>query len=215
MPAPHSRDEPGEITRLLRDASHGDKGAFDRLLPRVYQELHRVAHAKLRFERPGHTLSTTALVHETYLRLIDQSRVEWQGRSHFFAIASEAMRRILIDYAKRRGAAKRGAGAIHEELDAAEEAGAVPLFSEGQADELLALDEALERLAEFNPRGALVVQYRFFGGLSAEEMAEVLSTSERTIRRTWTVAKAWLRQELAGVIADGGESLLRPEQQNR
>lgn len=202
-----------QVSDLLSEAAHGNKEAFDRLLPLVYQELARLASHKLRFERPGHTLNTTALVHEAYLRLADQSRVEWRNHHHFFAVASEAMRRILIDYAKQRHAAKRGGKAARLELA---EAGDLPQaespFSDDQATELLALDLALERLDRFNPLGAKVVQYRFFGGLSIEEAAEVLGVSDRTVRRSWTMAKAWLRRELSDALPAQGASLLRSEQ---
>ena len=187
-----------QITGLLSEAARGNKEAFDRLLPLVYGELAQLARRKLRSERPGHTLNTTALVHEAYLKLADQSRVEWQNRHHFFAVASEAMRRILIDYAKQRHAAKRGGDAPHLELEAAGDVIARDgPISDEQATELLALDEALNRLAAFNPQGAKVIQFRFFGGLSNEEVADVLGISERTVRRAWTIAKAWLRLELS------------------
>ena len=202
----------GEITRLLAEAALGNKEGLDRLLPLVYEELARLARHKLRSERIGHTLSTTALVHEAYLKLVDQSRVEWRDRHHFFAVASEAMRRILIDYAKQRHAAKRGGKAVHVELDLAGGVVATDqLLSDDQATELLALDDALERLASFNPQGARVVQYRFFGGLSNAEAAAVLGVSERTVRRSWTMAKAWLRNELADALPTGPTTLLRSE----
>jgi RNA polymerase sigma factor (TIGR02999 family) len=198
-PAPEEgRPEGGGITALLREAGGGNRAAFDRLLPLVYAELKRLAHGRLRLERPGHTLGTTALVHEAYFRLVGQTRTEWQNRGQFFAVASEAMRRILLDYAKRRRAAKRGGAGRTVPLDDAVDVPAGDLLSDDQSDELLALDGALRRLAEFNPRGAQVVQYRFFGGLSVEEIGAITSTSERTVRRAWMVAKAWLRQELAG-----------------
>lgn len=200
---------PGEITNLLHDAAEGQAGAFDRLLPLVYDELSRIARGRLRYEASGHTLNTNALVHEAYLKLCDQTRTEWRSRQHFFAIASEAMRRILIDYAKMRRAGKRGGGSPHVALDLA---GELPdpgeLFSEDQATELVALDDALGRLAAFNPQGARVVQYRFFGGLSNPEVAVVLGLSERTVRRVWTVAKAWLRRELDAAIPAGRSTLL-------
>jgi RNA polymerase sigma factor (TIGR02999 family) len=202
---PGSR-EPGEITRLLREAGHGNRDALDRLLPLVYDELSGLARRKLRFERAGHTFDTTALVHEAYLKLVDQTRVQWQDRHHFFAIASEAMRRILVDYAKRRRADKRGGGASHVPLDAIAEPAVGPL-SDAQATELIALDDALARLAAFNADGARIVQYRFFGGLSTGEVADVMGTSERTVRRAWTMARAWLRRELADTLT-GGPSLL-------
>jgi RNA polymerase sigma factor (TIGR02999 family) len=201
-------DEPGDITRLLREVSQGNRDAFDRLVPLVYGELSVLARHKLRFEQVGHTLNTTALVHEAYLKLVDQTRAEWHGRHQFFAVASEAMRRILIDYAKRRKAGKRGGGRADVPLDQAGDLPSGDLFEDAQADELLALDEALTRLAEFNPQGARIVQYRFFGGLSNDEIAELLGTSARTVRRSWTVAKAWLRREL-GAVVDGDSSMLR------
>lgn len=189
--------QPGAVTALLEQAGRGDQGAFDRLFPLVYDELRRLAHQRLRAERPGHTLETGALVHEAYLRLVGQTRTDWQNSPHFFAIASQAMRRILVDYAKRRRASKRGGGAVHLPLD---ELGELPLdgspFSAGRDDELVALDEALARLAEFNPRGVQVAQFRYFVGLSNAEIGELMGLSERTVRRAWTVAKAWLRREL-------------------
>jgi RNA polymerase sigma factor (TIGR02999 family) len=181
-----------DITALLRQAADGNASAFDTLLPLVYEELKRLAGSKLRLERDGHTLNATALVHEAYLQLVDQTQIEWQSRSHFFAIASRAMRRILIDYAKMKKAAKRGGGAPSISLDAAAE-----FLSDEQADELVALDDALEELATFDERGAKVVQYRFFGGLSNQEIADLLGTSEVTVRRSWTMSKAWLRRELS------------------
>jgi RNA polymerase sigma factor (TIGR02999 family) len=203
MPA----EGPGEITALLQEASRGNKEAFDRLLPLVYDELKRVARGKLRLERPGHTLSPTALVHEAYFKLVGQTRTDWQNARQFFAVASQAMRRILIDYAKQRRAAKRGGSAHRLPLDEAEDVPAGALFSDDQAEELLALDGALTRLAEFNPVGAKVVQYRFFGGMSLEEVGELMGTSERTARRAWSMAKAWLRQELEGDLEGGGTLL--------
>lgn len=199
------------ITGLLCEAAGGNKSAFDRLLPLVYDELTRLARSKLRFERAGHTLNTTALVHEAYLKLVDQTRVEWRNRHHFFAVASEAMRRILIDYAKQRHAAKRGGKANHIELSEAGEIPAGPLLSEHQATELLALDQALERLSGFNPLGARVIQYRFFGGLSNQEAADVLGVSDRSVRRSWTVAKAWLRRELSDALGGRAPTGLSPE----
>jgi len=198
--------ESGEITGLLRDAANGNEQAFGQLVPLVYAELRGIAHGRLRLERSGHTLDTTALVHEAYLKLAGQTRVAWQNRSHFFAVASEAMRRILIDYAKQRRAAKRGDGAIHLGLDDAELVPDLGL-SDTDADELIALDDALHRLLTFNPQGARIVQYRFFGGMAETEIAEVLGISERTVRRSWTIARAWLRRELDDRPA-GGSSLL-------
>jgi RNA polymerase sigma factor (TIGR02999 family) len=192
----HDPTPPGEITGLLRDVAEGSQEAFDRLLPLVYEELRSVAHGRLRAERSDHTLDTTGLVHEAWLRLAGQRRVSWQNRSHFFAVASEAMRRILIDYARRRQSGKRGGRAAHLGLDAAATLAAPELFTADQAEALLALDAALERLAAFNPQGARIVQYRFFGGMSGDEVARLLGVSERTVRRSWTLARAWLRREL-------------------
>jgi RNA polymerase sigma factor (TIGR02999 family) len=205
MSDPTPGGAPGEITELLRHASHGRKEAFDRLLPLVYDELNVLARRRLRLERAGHTLNTTALVHEAYLKLVDQTRVEWKSREQFFAVASEAMRRILIDYAKRRKTGKRGGAQVHVPLDHAEDvATSDNPFTDDQATELLSLDDALTRLAAFNPDGARIVQYRFFGGLSNEEVATLLGTSERTVRRAWTVAKAWLRRELGETLDRSG-----------
>ncbi|MBM4188791.1 MAG: sigma-70 family RNA polymerase sigma factor [Gemmatimonadetes bacterium] len=193
MTTPPRGESTGEITSVLRLASHGNKGAFDQLLTLVYPELNRLAHARLRAEPVGHTLNTTALVHEAYLKLVDQTQADWKNRNHFFAVASEAMRRILVDYAKHHRAKKRGGGAIPVDLAAADQAS---VFSDSQVDELLALDDALDRLAQFNPDGARVVEFRFFGGLANPEVAEIMGTSERTVRRVWTVARAWLRRDL-------------------
>jgi RNA polymerase sigma-70 factor, ECF subfamily len=194
--------EPGEITRLLREASGGNGDAFSRLVTLLYRELNQLAHRKLRLEAPGHTLSTTALVHEAYLKLVDQTRAEWHNREQFFAVAAEAMRRVLVDHARRRQRAKRG-GAV-EPLPFDEAGDSIPAFlDDDQADELIGLDEALQRLAVFNAEGARIVQLRFFGGLSNDEVAAVIGSSERTVRRSWTVAKAWLRRELGPLVRDG------------
>lgn len=191
---PHPRPpgpEQSEVTALLSQASSGNREAFNRLLPAVYDELRQLAGARLRFERDGHTLNATALVHEAYFRLVGQEHVEWQGRAHFFAIASQAMRRILINYAEARNAQKRGGGAQHLDLDAAADT-----MDATQATELLALDEALKELERFNERGARVVEYRFFGGLTHDEIAEAMGLSEVTVRRAWRSARAWLRDAL-------------------
>jgi RNA polymerase sigma factor (TIGR02999 family) len=182
---------PDPVTELLAAASGGNVDALNRLFPLVYDELRRLARGRLRAERADHTLNTTALVHEAYIKLVGQNRVQWQNRAHFFAIASQAMRRILITYAKARNAAKRGGG---EPPVALEDAGLS--FSDDQVDELLALDEALDRLKQFNQRGADVVAYRFFGGLTHDEIATVMDTSAVTVRRAWRTAKSWLRREL-------------------
>lgn len=185
-----------EVTRLLEELNRGNRDAFAELMRVLYDELSRLAHLRLRQEAVGHTLGTTALVHEAYLRLVDQSRSEWRNREQFFAVASEAMRRVLVDHARRRRRDKRGGGheqvRLREDLLPADDS----YLAEPDAEELLALDEALTRLAEFNPQGARIVQLRFFGGLSNEEVAAVVDTSERTVRRSWTVAKAWLRDAL-------------------
>jgi len=178
------------LTDFLLEARGGGREAVDRLFGSVYDELHTIAHAALRRERPGHTLGTTGLVHEAYFKLVDQNRVEWQDRAHFFGVAARAMRQILVDYARRRGAAKRGGGV---RLLALEE-GAVP--AEERADALVAVDEALTRLAEHDAGLAQVVECRFFAGLTEEETAEATGASLRTVQRQWRRAKAWLYQEL-------------------
>jgi len=192
----------GAVTRLLRDVENGSTRAVDQLLPLVYDELKALAAGKLRRERDGHTLNTTALVHEAYLKLVDQTRVEWQSRSHFFAVAAQAMRRILINYANMRGAAKRGGGARPVPLDEA-----VAVFAEDEAQELVALDAALEELKSFNQRGAFVVTYRFFGGLTYAEIADVMGTSTITVRRAWESARAWLRRRLKDDFPGGFHGL--------
>lgn len=203
-----SRPSPGEITQLLEAASGGNKAAFDQLLPLVYDELKRIADRRLRGESPGHTLNTTALVHEAYFKLVDQTRVDWQDRPHFFAVASEAMRRILIDYARTRAARKRGLGRTALDLAAAAAVPTHDALTEDQAIELLALDDALRELEAFNPEGVVIVQHKFFGGLSALEIAGVSGSSERSVERGWTIAKAWLRQRLGDDRAAGSASLL-------
>lgn len=185
------RSPQSQVTELLGQASGGNREAFDRLVPLVYDELRQMAEARLRAERVGHTLNATALVHEAYVRLVAQERVAWQGRAHFFALAAQAMRRILINYAEARNAQKRRGKNVHVELDSVAVA-----MAEEQADELLALDEALRELEDFNERGARVVEYRFFGGLTHNEIAEAMGLSEATVRRAWRVARAWLRDAL-------------------
>jgi len=184
-------DKPPDITGLLRDLSQGSKEALDRLIPVVYDELRRIAHGKLRREDAGHTLNTTALVHEAYLKLVDLRGVQWQDRTHFFAVAARAMRRILIDYARGRKRAKRGGDAIRiplaEALDAPVE----------QADVLLELDDALSRLEALNERQCRVVECRCFAGLSVEETAQALGVSTPTVKRDWAFSRAWLNRELA------------------
>ena len=183
---------PQEVTRLLADWSQGNKAALDQLTPLVYEELRRLAHHYMSRERSGHTLQTTALVNEAYLRLADQTDPHWQNRAHFFAVAAQVMRHILVNYAKSRQAEKRGGGARRVEL---EEAATV---SAGQAAEIIELNEALERLAALDSRKTQVVELKYFGGLSYEEIAEVLKVSTVTVRRDWDFAKAWLHNELTG-----------------
>jgi RNA polymerase sigma factor (TIGR02999 family) len=196
MAAPEPDPESHEITALLRAASDGRREALDDLLPLVYDQLSGMAHARLRHETPGHTLETAGLVHEAWLRLINQHRAEWQDRRHFFAVASEAMRRVLVDHARKRRSAKRGGPAQHLPIDAVEALGtSTPVDAD---DLLIALDAALTRLAGFNAAGADVVQYRFFAGLTMPEVAEQMGVSERTVRRSWSAARAWLRREVSG-----------------
>lgn len=181
-----------EVTALLRDAGAHDKERLDLLLPLVYEELRRVARVHLATEREGHTLNTTALVHETYLKLVDQTRVEWSDRAQFFAVASIAMRRILVDHARKHGAKKRGGGRKRVPLDAA------MLSVEDRAHTLIELDEALTRLADIDERLTRVVECRFFGGMTEEETAEALGISARTVRSDWATAKGLLYLELSG-----------------
>ncbi len=180
-----------EITQLLLAWGGGDETALERLMPLVHTELKRLAKRYMNRQRSGHTLQTTALVNEAYLRLIDSSRVQWQNRAHFFAISAQLMRRILVDAARAKHNLKRGGGAQVIALDEAPD-----VFNE-QAAELIALDEALKALASFSPRLSQVVELRYFGGLSEEEIAEVLKTSTRTIRRDWKLARTWLYRELS------------------
>jgi RNA polymerase sigma factor (TIGR02999 family) len=182
---------PHEVSQLLLDWSNGDKAALDKLMPLIDRELHVLARRFMRRENPGHTLQTTALVNEAYLRLIDQNRVHWKNRTHFFAIAAQLMRRILVDHARRQQKAKRGGGAHQISLD---ETIAV---SNERGEDLVALDEALTTLATIDPRKSKVVELRFFGGLSVDETALALELSPVTIMREWSMAKAWLHRELS------------------
>ena len=182
---------PGQITRLLLELSGGNRSVVDELTPLLYQELKRIAAAQLRRERAGHTLQVTALVHEAYLKLVDQRQVTWRNRAHFFGVAAQAMRRILLDYAKGRSRGKRGGGARQTTLDEA------LVVTSDRAFELVEIDEALQRLEAFDPRQAKVVEMRFFGGLSVEETAEALGVSEPTVKREWSMAKAWLHREIS------------------
>jgi RNA polymerase sigma-70 factor (ECF subfamily) len=197
MPTP----EPQRLTQLLVAWSDGDQKALDELFPLVYDELRQLARRHMRRERRGHTLRTTALVNDAYLRLVDQRQVRWQNRAHFFAIAAQMMRRILVDHARAKHYEKRGGGAVHVPLEEA------AVLAEGKAAEILALDEALRALAALDARRARVVELRYFAGLSNEEIAEVLKVSTNTVTRDWNMARAWLYHELNGTgggPADGG-----------
>ncbi len=177
------------ITRLLLDLQAGREGAMESLLPLVYGELREMASRVMHAERPDHTLQPTALVHEAYLRLVDQRSASYESRMHFYAVAAQLMRRILVDHARRKNSAKRGGGrvvALVEGMDAAAES----------SEDIIRVDEALERLATIDPRQARVVELRFFAGLSNEETASVLEVSERTVKRDWAMARAWLHREL-------------------
>jgi RNA polymerase sigma factor (TIGR02999 family) len=182
---------PNNVTQMLHDWSNGDREVVDKLIPVVYDELRRQAARYLRRERPGHTLQTTALIHEAYIRLIDQKNVRWQNRAHFYAISAQLMRRILVDHARSRQAAKRGGNDIKLPLEEA------MVASDEREVDVVALDEALERLAVIDPQQSRVVELKFFSGLSVEETAEVLGVSPRTVKRDWNVAKAWLRREIS------------------
>jgi RNA polymerase sigma-70 factor, ECF subfamily len=183
---------PQEITQLLMRWKEGDAEALDQLTQLVYPELHRIARQHMGRENPAHTLQTSALINEAYLRLVGRQNTAWNDRAHFFAVAAQIMRHILIDHARRRHFAKRGAGAQHIQLDE------TALIYQERAAEFVALDEALNRLAAFDARKSQIVELKFFGGLSVEEIAEVLELSPITIKREWRAAKAWLHLELSG-----------------
>ena len=180
---------PKTVTQLLLASGHGDQKALDAVMPLVYDELRRLARSYMRRERPGHTLQTTVLVHEAYMRLLGQD-ANWVSRAHFFGIAAKMMRRILLDHAKSHGRAKRGGGAVKVTLDEP------ALFSKSPDTDLVAVDEALRRLEEVDEKRAQIVELRFFGGLSAEEISEVMNLSTATINRQWAGARAWLYHEL-------------------
>ena len=186
----------GEVSGLLRAWGDGDRGALDRLTPIVYDELRRLASRYMRGERPGHSLQTTALVNEAYLRLVDYRGMQWQDRAHFFAVSAQLMRRILVDHARRHNL-KRGGGVQHVSFEDTAEVGS------DRAADLLALDDALDALARVDPRKVQVVEMRYFGGLSVEETADVLKVSPVTVMRDWSTAKAWLYRELGGRTSDG------------
>jgi RNA polymerase sigma factor (TIGR02999 family) len=175
-----------DVTGLLHEWRQGDKSAFDKLMPIVYDEIRRIAHRYMQKERDGHTLQTTALINEAYVRLVGQQKIEWQNRAHFFAVTAQVMRHVLIDHARRLQNAKRGGGVQHIALDH------VDAMSPERAKELIALDEALSELAKLDPRKSRVVELRYFGGLSLEETADILEISLMTVRRDWRAAKAWL-----------------------
>jgi RNA polymerase sigma factor (TIGR02999 family) len=185
-----------EVSQLLHAWTEGDQSALERLTPIVYAELHRLAHCFMNLERVGHSMQTTALVNEAYMRLVDYKRMRWQDRAHFFAVSAQLMRRILVDHARRHNL-KRGAGVQHVSLEHAAEVGAA------RTKDLVVLDEAMDALERLDPRKARVVELRFFGGLSIEETAEALSISSVTVARDWSTAKAWLYREMTGGAAGG------------
>jgi RNA polymerase sigma factor (TIGR02999 family) len=206
MDAPGRRQDGGgvpaseDVSLLLRAWSGGDQGALEKLTPVVYEELHRLAQRYMRGERAGHSLQTTALVNEAYMRLVDYKRMQWQDRAHFFAVSAQVMRRILVEHARRRNL-KRGGGIAHVALDEAATVGG------GRSGDLVALDDAMNALAQIDPRKVSVVEMRFFGGLSVEETAEVLKVSPVTVMRDWNTARAWLYRELTGSTIDGRRPL--------
>jgi len=185
-----------QVTQLLVDWSGGDSGALEKLIPLVQPELHRLAHYYMGREAIGHTLQTTALLNEAYLQLVDDPKRSWQNRTHFVAAAAQLMRRIMVDHARERRALKRGGGALKVSLDDA------ALVTERRSEELLALDEALEKLAVLDPPKSQIVELRYFGGLTTEETAAFLKMSHRSVEREWTMAKAWLYRALGGKEAD-------------
>jgi RNA polymerase sigma factor (TIGR02999 family) len=187
---PLMRPPKHEITELLQDWSEGDESALERLIPLVYDELHRLAHQHMRREKAGHILQTSALINEAYLRLVDRPRIHWENRAQFFGIAARVMRRILVDEARKRKSDKRGGEAIHVTLNEATN------VAHGQAANVVALDDALKTLETIDSRQSKIVELRFFGGLSVEETAEVLKVSPGTVMRDWTFARAWLKNEM-------------------
>ncbi len=186
------RADPDELPRLVQRWSGGDPTAFDRLVSLLYDDLRRLAHSHLQRERPGHTLSTTALVHDVYVQLAERTGPVWQGRAQFFALVSRVMRNVLVDYARRRNAGKRGGGDVHMEL------GEASVVSDGRAIDVLAVNEALERLMARDERLGRIVEYRFFGGMAEAEIAEALGVSTRTVERDWKRARAYLHTMLVG-----------------
>jgi RNA polymerase sigma-70 factor (ECF subfamily) len=190
MPIRGPNEAQPQITRLLLDWREGDAGALERLIPLVYRELRQIAGNFMRKQKPGHTLQTTALINEVYLELVDSDKVNWQNRTHFFAVSAQLMRRILVDSARRRNSQKRGGEQLRITLDER-----LPIVVESETD-LVALDEALKRLADLSPRQSRVVELRYFGGLTEDQVAETLNVSERTVRRDWNLARTWLYREL-------------------
>jgi RNA polymerase sigma factor (TIGR02999 family) len=186
----------GQVSGLLRAWSDGDRDALNRLTPIVYDELHRLAQRYMQHERPGHSLQTTALVNEAYMRLVDYRGMQWQNRAHFFAVSAQLMRRILVEHARRHNL-KRGGGIQHISLEE------TAIVGGDRAADLIALDDAMAELARLDPRKVKVVEMRFFGGLSVEETAEVLQVSPVTVMRDWSTAKAWLYRELTSGATDG------------
>jgi RNA polymerase sigma factor (TIGR02999 family) len=184
----------GDVTELLSEYREGNRDALDRLLPMVYGELRKIAARYMRAEGASHTLQPTALVHEAYMRLVDQRDVEWQNRAHFFGVAAQLMRRLLVDHARGRNRQKRGGGLLVVPLEEHDVAGPAP----DSGLDLVALDGALDRLAELSPQQSRIVELRYFGGLSIEETAEVLGVSTMTVKRGWAMARAWLHRELSG-----------------
>ena len=185
------KPSPQTVTQLLIEWGNGDEAALNKLMPIIYSELRKRAHRYMARENPGHTLQTTALIHEVYIRLAEQKDKKWENRSHFFAVAAQAMRHILVDYARSRNAARHGGALRSVSLEEA------ALVSDERTSEIVALDEALEQLAEIDPRQSRIVEMRFFGGLSVEETAAVLKVSPITVIRDWNVAKVWLYRELS------------------
>ena len=192
-----SPEKSAEITRLLKAWGRGDSAALDRLTPLVYEQLHRMARRYMRNERPGHTLQATALVNEAFLRLVDTRNLDWTDRAHFFAVCARIMRRILVDAARSRAATKRGGHADRAEHSTAINLDQLPNSVSEMSAQICALDEALNRLAQIDPRQAQVIELRFFGGLTVEETAQLLQTSPQTVMRDWKLARAWLARELS------------------
>ena len=187
---------PKSVTQLLIEWRDGDETALEQLMPLVYEELRRLAHYYMRRERPGHTLQTSALINEAYIRLVDHKGMRWQNRAHFYGVAAQAMRRVLVDHARSRGYAKRGAGVRDLELDEA------ATVAQKQATELVALDDALTDLATIDPRKATIVEMRYFGGMSVDETAEAIGVSSITVMRDWRTAKAWLLRAISPHVSN-------------